>query len=350
MAELTVPQLDFSALGRLPAVYKQAQQDQLRQQTLSSLGPDRAANIAGLMGSGDMSLVGLGINLQNRQSDDTWRQQESARSQSNADRNYGLAVKASDRADEDKFAIKEVTDPNTGQTSLVRVKTTGGEGVIPTGITPSTPNNPFVTGAKLNTDQSKSATMVDRMNQANGVISKNENINDGPFGWLGGTAAAIPKVRDSAMFNVVATPERQQVIQAQRNFVNAILRVESGAAISQSEFDNAQRQYFPQPGDSKAVINQKRQNRVTAMQGMAREAGPNYKPPSEILPQNVVAVSEPQPSQAGVPPPPKMGELRGGYRFKGGNPGDPTSWAKAQDVADPSFTDRFDASFRGNGG
>lgn len=217
-------------------------------------------------------------------------------------RNQSLALQkqAVARAAEDKFIVKEVTDPSTGQTTLVRVKTTGSEGPINVGMPPpSAPNNPFAVGPKLNQDQSKAATMVDRMNDANGVISKNENINEGVLSKPMGIAQAIPFVRDSALFNAVASPERQQVVQAQRNFVNAILRVESGAAVSESEFNNAQRQYFPQVGDSKEVIEQKRQNRVTAMQGMAREAGPNYKPPAAL-------VAQPRSGQQGAAPTPAV--------------------------------------------
>jgi hypothetical protein len=61
--------------------------------------------------------------------------------------------------------------------------------------------------------------------------------------------------------------------QAERNFVNAVLRRESGAAISSSEFDSAERQYFPRAGDTKKVIDQKRRNREIVMEGLFREAG-----------------------------------------------------------------------------
>lgn len=74
--------------------------------------------------------------------------------------------------------------------------------------------------------------------------------------------------------NVLLSADQQKVEQAQRNFVNAILRQESGAVISPSEFDNAQKQYFPQPGDSKEVIEQKRKNRGTAISGLKVMAGP----------------------------------------------------------------------------
>jgi len=75
----------------------------------------------------------------------------------------------------------------------------------------------------------------------------------------------------------VASPKQQQAEQAQRDFVNAILRKESGAAISSSEFDNAKRQYFPAIGDSKEVIDQKRANRETAIDALRIQAGPGGK-------------------------------------------------------------------------
>ncbi len=74
--------------------------------------------------------------------------------------------------------------------------------------------------------------------------------------------------------NVALSSDQQRVEQAQRDFVNAVLRQESGAVISDSEFANAQKQYFVQPGDSKEVIAQKRQNRTLAVAGFRRMAGP----------------------------------------------------------------------------
>jgi hypothetical protein len=65
----------------------------------------------------------------------------------------------------------------------------------------------------------------------------------------------------------------QQAEQAQRDFVNALLRQESGAAIGSQEFDNARKQYFPQPGDSAAVMQQKSRNRQLAIQGLQSNAG-----------------------------------------------------------------------------
>lgn len=111
MAELTVPTVDFSALGGLADTYKKARTDAVRQQTLASLGQGGQADVGALLRSGDLSLAQLGINMQNRQADDAWRHEEAARAQRNADRSYGLQVRAANRAD-DPTPTNFVKDPN----------------------------------------------------------------------------------------------------------------------------------------------------------------------------------------------------------------------------------------------
>lgn len=61
--------------------------------------------------------------------------------------------------------------------------------------------------------------------------------------------------------------------QAERNFVNSILRQESGAAISESEFRNAEQQYFPRPGDTPEVLAQKERNRAVQIAALRAAAG-----------------------------------------------------------------------------
>ena len=77
--------------------------------------------------------------------------------------------------------------------------------------------------------------------------------------------------------NYAQSEDYQKFDQARRNFVNAVLRRESGAVISEEEFDNANKQYFPQPGDTPQVMAQKRKNRADALTAMKRDAGPLYK-------------------------------------------------------------------------
>lgn len=68
--------------------------------------------------------------------------------------------------------------------------------------------------------------------------------------------------------NAMLGENEQQVAQAQRDFLNAALRKESGASISATELNNGRRQYFPQPGDKPEVLAQKAQNRQIAIQGI----------------------------------------------------------------------------------
>ena len=57
------------------------------------------------------------------------------------------------------------------------------------------------------------------------------------------------------------------------SFVNAYNRRVSGAAISQSEMENGERMFFPQPGNSPVVIEQKRKQREAVLRGLVAEAG-----------------------------------------------------------------------------
>ena len=111
-----------------------------------------------------------------------------------------------------------------------------------------------------------------RMNEANAVVEK-----------LGGKFAKPQAVFGSFLSNIGApslllSPERQQYDQAQRNFLNAVLRKESGAVISNEEFSSGAKQYFPQAGDSSGVLQQKTQNRSTAINGLYATA--NVAPPT----------------------------------------------------------------------
>lgn len=89
--------------------------------------------------------------------------------------------------------------------------------------------------------------------------------------------------------NQMLSDEAQKAEQAQRDFVNAVLRQESGAVISEQEFSNARKQYFPQPGDSKAVLEQKARNRKTAIDGFRTMAGPAA---DKVRPQGPQPVSQ----------------------------------------------------------
>jgi hypothetical protein len=107
-----------------------------------------------------------------------------------------------------------------------------------------------------------------------------------------GAASAIPLIGNalaegaSAATNWTQSSDQQRVEQARRDFVNAVLRRESGAVISDAEFSNAEKQYFPAPGDSKETREQKRRNREIAINLMLQEVpeAHRYRPQAATAP------------------------------------------------------------------
>jgi hypothetical protein len=73
------------------------------------------------------------------------------------------------------------------------------------------------------------------------------------------------------------SPERQSYKQAQRDWVTANLRQETGAAMGADEMTNEILKYFPQPSDTAQVVEQKRRSRESATQAMILNAGPGAK-------------------------------------------------------------------------
>jgi hypothetical protein len=67
---------------------------------------------------------------------------------------------------------------------------------------------------------------------------------------------------------------QQEYDQAKQNFITAVLRKESGAAIGASEFRTEDEKYFPQAGDTAQVLKQKQDARELAIKAMGIQAGP----------------------------------------------------------------------------
>ncbi len=84
--------------------------------------------------------------------------------------------------------------------------------------------------------------------------------------------------------NQVRSADYQRFITAAKDIVAANLRKESGAAISQSELDDAFQRYIPVPGDKPAVIADKAKTRDLILQGLSNESGGAYRPSSSSTP------------------------------------------------------------------
>ena len=134
----------------------------------------------------------------------------------------------------------------------------------PLGTTTSDRPVVTLTGKPLTDAQATSLGFARRLFDADKII---DEIGDQFTGLLSYAGGLLP--------NILKTKERQSFEQAQRNFINAVLRKESGAAISPSEFDSAAKQYFPQPGDGASVLLQKSANRQRAIENLALSANVN---------------------------------------------------------------------------
>lgn len=116
---------------------------------------------------------------------------------------------------------------------------------------------------KQPTDSQFNAAMFGKRSEASDkIIQELGNYRSTPGGKL-----------DSMAPGLLMSDTAKKIDQAERNFVNAILRRESGAAISESEFKNAEAQYFPRSGDPQDVIDQKAQNRAQGILGLQAASG-----------------------------------------------------------------------------
>jgi ABC-type glycerol-3-phosphate transport system substrate-binding protein len=139
--------------------------------------------------------------------------------------------------------------------------------------------------------QSNATAYGMRMKEANTILEdlakkgvlKGAVIEATPL--IGGT---LGQVLPSALGGTSAA--QQQVNQAKSNFITAVLRKESGAVISDSEFDREDKKYFPQINDNAAVIKQKENARKLAIKAIEVQAGPGAK-----------EIQKYQPSVGGLP-------------------------------------------------
>jgi len=175
-------------------------------------------------------------------------------------------------------------------------------------------------GAKLSETQGNAKAFGLRAQDANATL---EAMITGPNAYNPtGVAAAKDAVTAGGSMNFLASDTGQKYQNVAKAFIAPILRKESGAAISESEWKSAKQLYIPIPGDSPTVVAQKARNRADAIEGLRVQAGPTGLP----------AINGPgtaQPAATAVPAPPKPGALVKGYRFKGGDPSKPENWVKA---------------------
>lgn len=190
-------------------------------------------------------------------------------------------------------ADRAVTYQQREDGSFVALPSRVAPGASVTGI----PVNDATTGAPLRgkgasttlTDgQAKALVFGSRMADADRAMAEAaatpggllSGASDRP-GYLKRTAQAtvglMPLVGDKlsgaagSALNWTQSSAQQSSENAELNFLSAVLRRESGAVISDSEYANGERLYFPRLGDGPERIAQKARNRQLATQGILAE-------------------------------------------------------------------------------
>lgn len=184
--------------------------------------------------------------------------------------NYGLAKQRENR--EAANVGKPQWDSGSGQFVYPPSDNApNGKAVSPQGFTRDT---------KPSDQQLMTQNYLDRMRDASKTIGTLEKggYTPGLAGALMDTPGKIPLVGGiygglaHSATNMVY-PERGQYMQAQDAWIIAKLRKESGAVIGKEEMDNERKTFFPQPGDSDAVIKQKANSRAAVERSMEQAAG-----------------------------------------------------------------------------
>lgn len=169
------------------------------------------------------------------------------------------------------FQLKEVegvglvrVDPNTGKFDVV-VEQKLGAGM-----------------PKLTEEQGKSTAFLNRMQNANKILTSLENSEDfNPAGLFDTYARKVASgetvtswlLGSKSLANTAMGKNNQKYLQSQRDFLAGILRGDTGAAITKEEFAMYTPLYFPQAGDTKETLAQKQMARQKAMEGTMFRAG-----------------------------------------------------------------------------
>ena len=170
----------------------------------------------------------------------------------------------------------------------------------------------------LSEGERKAATLLQRLegseNQLNTALSTNPSAAK-----PGLAASALRAVGAEALANTAAVgSERQRVESAQMDILDAALTLGTGAAYTKEQLEGYRKSYFPQIGDTKDNVADKKARLENVIQAAKIAAG-------RAASQTTGAQNTPKQN---LPAQPMKGMVMGGYRFKGGGPANQASWEK----------------------
>lgn len=184
--------------------------------------------------------------------------------------NYGLSKQRAAQ----EGAGQLVETPNgyvrVGRDNQAAPITMGGQPVMGKGSTPK----------DMTDAQAKALLFGERMAAADKILGGASEKGTNMPGLMRSAGNAVPGLAGAplrAIGNYAQSETEGNVEQAQRDFINAVLRRESGAVISDQEFANARKQYFYEPGDGPANIKQKAEARKRATDLMLLEVPTHHR-------------------------------------------------------------------------
>lgn len=169
-----------------------------------------------------------------------------------------------------KAGYKAEEDPTTGKFNLTKVPGFHDVEEENKQLQNARLKRDLIEGKKPSASEFAASGYAKRLEDAEGVFG---DIAKGGYDPSGASSA----LQKSAIFPGFLQSENvKKEEQAKRNFVNAILRRESGAAISSGEFESANKQYFPEPNDPSSLVKQKEVNRRLAIENLKAEGSRAY--------------------------------------------------------------------------
>jgi hypothetical protein len=218
------------------------------------------------------------------------------------DQTQGKAVRAYEPESKKTFTsykdangneVPGVFDPETGftpiktATAATPATVAGPDGkqiTIPEGVDRKTFVNEIsranakAAAGEMTETQAKATIFANKMEASDAILGNLQNEGTSLLNRAAEGSSYVPG--SATVGHYLQSNDYQKYKQAGSNFITALLRQESGAAINKDEYVRYEKEYLPLPGDGEDVIKQKADARRVAIEGMKRGAGPSYKSPT----------------------------------------------------------------------